>query len=243
MDCIVNWALFPISGHISDYKDDQLIHNGKLYRPPGTHKVMLFAHGNCTTVVRSWDTMTQLANICNVGIFAYEYPGYNGTTGEASPKTVNECANNAYMFLTQELNILPQDIILVGHSVGSGPTCWLANKYQNEIMLVLLISPFTCVKDVAINMIHWSVAYLFPTLFTNSYDNSKAIETLTCPLFIVHGQDDRVIPCEMSTSLFDSCPAKTKHVDIVAGKDHNSLHWDYDIGLPFLEFITKHELV
>lgn len=62
-----------------------------------------------------------------------EYTGYgdNPEGLECSEKYCYNDIKSVYQYLTQAMNIEPRDIILYGRSLGSGPTCYLAEKYKN----------------------------------------------------------------------------------------------------------------
>ena len=101
---------------------------------------------------------------------------------------------SAFDYLTQVKNISPQNILMYGKSVGSGPTCWLTQKLCNESPLspddvspaegreecnycdgtgfvssrapggVVLHSPFLSVIRVVIDMGFTAIGDLFPNI-------------------------------------------------------------------------------
>jgi hypothetical protein len=60
-----------------------------------------------------------------------EYTGYgsNEENLECKEEYIYNDIECVYEYLTNNLNINPQDIILYGRSLGSGPSCFLAEKY------------------------------------------------------------------------------------------------------------------
>jgi dienelactone hydrolase len=68
-----------------------------------------------------------------VRIYSYiEYTGYGINEEGFSPSeqyTYNdiECV---YKYLTGQMNIQPDNIVLYGRSLGGGPSCYLAEKYK-----------------------------------------------------------------------------------------------------------------
>jgi hypothetical protein len=71
--------------------------------------------------------------VINKNYLNLEYTGY-GDNVEGLESCEEYCYNDiksVYQYLTQALNIEPRDIILYGRSLGSGPSCYLAQKYKN----------------------------------------------------------------------------------------------------------------
>ena len=65
--------------------------------------------------------------------FIQEYTGYgaNEENFECKEEYVYNDIDCVFEYLTKQLNISPKDIILYGRSLGSGPSCYLAEKYKN----------------------------------------------------------------------------------------------------------------
>ena len=72
--------------------------------------------------------------------------------------------------------------------MGSGPACYLASQYQ--VSSLILLSPYTSLKDVVVSLIGKIPAMLVKERF----QNSEAIKIAKCPVLIIHGQSDPLIP-------------------------------------------------
>lgn len=60
------------------------------------------------------------------------------------------------------------------------------------------MSPFTSIKDVAYNLLG-SISY-----FVNDhFNNLKCMKNIKCPVLLIHGEDDQLIPFSHSKKLFD----------------------------------------
>jgi len=66
---------------------------------------------------------------------------------------MKEDAETVFDYLTKIIGVNENDIILFGRSMGSGPSTYLASK-KNAYSL-LLMSPYTSIKDVARNLLGW----------------------------------------------------------------------------------------
>ena len=87
-------------------------------------------------------------------VMAVEYPGYGlyKTSGPDENK-MSEDALIVYDYLTKHVGINEQSIILFGRSMGTGPSTFLSSV-RNPCSL-LLMSPYTSIKDVAKTLLGW----------------------------------------------------------------------------------------
>ena len=93
--------------------------------------------------------ITSIANYCNVSVLAMEYPGY-GTyerNGSASADKITEDAEYVYKFCLHDMGIDESDIIVFGRSMGSGPACFLAGRFNPRALCVM--SGYTSIKRIA----------------------------------------------------------------------------------------------
>lgn len=70
-----------------------------------------------------------------------------------------------YEYLTEDFGIDEKNIIVFGRSIGSGPATYLASV-KNPGMLVLM-SPFTSIIDVAGSLIGKWVKFMVSDVFRN----------------------------------------------------------------------------
>jgi abhydrolase domain-containing protein 17 len=71
-----------------------------------------------------------------VNLLAYDYEGYGKASGEPSEQTCYDDIDAAFAFLTNVLHHPPENIILYGRSLGSGPSCYLAERLKNENIFI-----------------------------------------------------------------------------------------------------------
>ena len=128
-------------------------------------------------------------------VLAVEYPGYGLYKGAPTEEAILEDSESVYHYLTTTLKIKPQEIIVFGRSIGSGPATYLASK--RRVGALILMSPFTSIKAVAKDMAGAWAQYLIKERF----NNLEAIKQVSCPTFICHGLKDGVIPFQQSKQL------------------------------------------
>lgn len=129
---------------------------------------ILYSHGNAEDLGKIFQYLRYLSKLLNVGILAYDYTGYgfgnllNNASGENPSPSEDQCyadIDAAYHYLT-ELEHIPADrIILYGRSLGSGPSCYLAQRLNllrksdrsPNIAGLVLHSPFLSIFRVVID--------------------------------------------------------------------------------------------
>ncbi|KAI5813570.1 Alpha/Beta hydrolase protein [Pyronema omphalodes] len=114
----------------------------------------------------------------NVDVVVHNYPGYGNTTGPPSEESINGDSLHLLKYIVNIRNEekklqdggnvkgedRAKDVILLGNSIGCGPTMWLAATPETRdlgIDRVLLISPWT------------SLLYLWPSLLRKFYIDGK----------------------------------------------------------------------
>ena len=153
---------------------------------------MIYFHGNAEDIGLAYDLMDHMRSTLMVHVIGIEYPGYGIYPGEASSEQILEDIDNVYNYITNNLNWKGRDIILFGRSIGSGPATWISgNKNPGAL---LLMSPYTSLRSVVRSLTGSVISYLVAERFRNIDFMPK----ITCPTFIVHGQEDTLIPFSQS---------------------------------------------
>ena len=147
---------------------------------------MIFSHGNAEDIylVQNWLHHLFLPHV-EVNAVVYEYTGFGEANGGIPQDTsLYSDIETVYLYLTDNLNISPDNIIAFGRSIGSGPTCYLAEKY--EVAGVVLHSGLMSALRVLMNL-RW-------TLPIDKFPNIDRVKKIDCPVFIIHGRRDEVVP-------------------------------------------------
>ena len=90
--------------------------------------VILYAHGNGGTLGDFKSIVQYYYEWFEVSILSIEYPGYGPAEGSPSEESVNDNLRSAYAFLVHTLKYSPARVVLMGYSIGSGPTIQLASE-------------------------------------------------------------------------------------------------------------------
>eukprot|EP00357_Protocruzia_adherens_P014371 CAMPEP_0115010052 /NCGR_PEP_ID=MMETSP0216-20121206/23047_1 /TAXON_ID=223996 /ORGANISM="Protocruzia adherens, Strain Boccale" /LENGTH=256 /DNA_ID=CAMNT_0002378115 /DNA_START=91 /DNA_END=861 /DNA_ORIENTATION=+ len=160
---------------------------------------IIFSHGNAEDMhmFRRWVSI-HLANHLKFNALFYEYTGYTCGENESPPSEDSFYADieAAYQYLTQFLAIDPGSIVLYGRSLGSGPSCYLAEK-EPSIGGLIIQSGFLSILRVVLKF-----KFTFPG---DKFPNTDRMERIEAPVLIIHGTKDEVIRFSDGVELFKKC--------------------------------------
>lgn len=105
---------------------------------------ILITYGNGGSATGCAHYADDIQKVAAMDVYILEYPGYEDRRGAPTEKSLFEAASDALQTIPTN-----QPVYLVGESLGSGVASSLAGTYTNRIAGIVLISPFTSVKDVA----------------------------------------------------------------------------------------------
>uniref|UniRef100_A0A7S4ABG9 Uncharacterized protein n=1 Tax=Pseudo-nitzschia australis TaxID=44445 RepID=A0A7S4ABG9_9STRA len=224
---------------------------------------IIYSHGNAEDVGLSLSYLDSLSHGCDCNVLAYEYCGYSIADGEASEKNCYECIDAAYRYLVEgrreafegnggsglqkkqsqsseqpSISVKPHRIVLFGRSLGTGPTVDLAARLlskrgdSNCIAGVVLQSPLEsagrCVLGEIVSFV------LYPLDLFRSYEKIEKLAAV--PVFIMHGVDDKVVPCASGKALYASLTKERKRRQAV--KEEAKISNDTD-RKPSVEYPPK----
>jgi fermentation-respiration switch protein FrsA (DUF1100 family) len=182
-----------------------------LYLPnPSAKFTLLVSHGNAEDLGDDRPWLEELRR-AGFNVFAYDYQGYGTSQGKPTERGAYADENAAYDYLTASLKTPPDRVVLLGRSVGSGPAVHIA--VRRPVAALILQSPFVSAFRVVTHV---------PLLPFDKFANYKEIGRVRCPLFIIHGTSDNVIPIWHGQKLFDLAH-EPKRFLAVPGADHNDL--------------------
>ena len=192
-------------------------------------KTVVHFHGNADQVANEHEIARSL-HVLGLGFYGIEYPGFGVATG-ASPTEENiyAVADAALVHLREVMRVPKEQIVLQGHSLGSGVAAEMAVRGHGSWLV--LVSPYTSMIDMARR-----VSPIFPVmlLLRDRYDTLGKASRLRLPVLILHGRQDEVIPVEMSERLAAAIAGcklvideASSHNDIFGAKGYASLVADF----------------
>jgi len=180
---------------------------------PSASFTILYSHGNSEDL---GDIEPTLATLHDLGfaVLAYDYEGFGTSQGVPSEHHAYRDIDAAYDYLTTVLAVPPDRIIAYGFSVGGGPAIDLASRKPLGGLIVesAFVSAFQVVVPI-------------PLLPFDKFLNVDKIAAVTCPVLILHGTADSMIPARHAEKLFRAA-REPKRLVLVDGADHFGIKWD-----------------
>ncbi|MCG6928211.1 MAG: alpha/beta hydrolase [Acidobacteria bacterium] len=176
--------------------------------------VLLF-HGNAGNI---GDRLLHARLLTNVGfdVFSFDYRGYGRSTGSPSEEGTCNDARAALLALARQDGLDPKRVFYLGESLGGGVAVALAREAPPRGLV--LLSAFTSVRDMG--RVHYP---FIPTpLVPDAYPNLRRIRGLECPVLVMHGDRDEIVPVEQGRALYEAAP-EPKRLHLFAGAGHNDL--------------------
>jgi len=182
---------------------------GATARPLGL--VLVYAHGNATDLGMLLPHLATLRDALGVAVLAAEYTGYGPAEGVPSVAGATEAVEAAVGFALQGLGFSPPQVVLYGQSIGSGPCCAAAAKTwggaapagaalkgdtgggrQGRLGAVVLHSPIA--SGLRTMTAPGTCAPSQMCFCLDPFNNVARVKELWCPLLVMHGTRDEVVP-------------------------------------------------
>jgi esterase/lipase len=199
-----------------------------------TNKFFLYFHGNAEDIFNANSNLSYIKQKLPFNIISIEYPGYSVYYQDKNAETTEEDSLIVYDFLVNECKIDPKNIVLCGRSIGTGVATYLASKRKPGALI--LISPIKSIQDTAKTILGF-----MKFIISNRYNNYERIKDVTCPLLIIHGQKDSLIPFEDSIQLAERTSGPYELI-LPETMNHNEVIIYDDFFLPISGFLKRHNL-
>jgi abhydrolase domain-containing protein 17 len=192
---------------------------------PKAAYTLLYIHGNASDL---GDNRSIIQGLHSKGfsVFAYDYRGYGTSDGTVSEQNAYQDADAAYRYLTEQLKVPANRIIVHGRSLGGASAVDLAMKrpMAGLIMESSFYSAFRVIVPV-------------PILPFEKFHSIAKLPKVRCPVLIIHGEADRTIPFSHGQKLYEVARQPKRflwipdggHVDLeeIAGEKYNRALQDF----------------
>ena len=157
--------------------------------------------------------------IKGLSVLLFDYRGYGGNPGNPSERGLASDARAARAYLDSRRDVDSDKIAYFGESLGAAVAVTLA--VERAPAALILRSPFTSLSDMG--RLHYPFLPTGP-LLRDRFDSVGRVGRVACPVLIVAGERDQIVPLEHSRRLFDAI-STTGRLVVVPGADHN----DYEL--------------
>ncbi|RKE92004.1 alpha/beta hydrolase [Ichthyenterobacterium magnum] len=211
---------------------DGAIINGLRFFPKGESKgVVLYLKGNSKSI-KGWGKFAVDFTRHGYNVFMVDYRGFGKSTGRRSQKAIKRDLQVVYNKIKEKTS--ENHIILYGRSLGSGFATKLAST--NHPKMLILDAPYYSLTKVTARYMPFMplsllIKYPLPTY--------KWLKYVQCPIHIIHGTDDKLIPFKSSVKLSQINPKLTKLHSVIGG-GHKNLN-NYESYHKMLDDILNRE--
>ena len=162
-----------------------------------TNYWILLLHGNAASAF-SADQLQhgEVLRAAGFSVLGIDYRGFGMSPGTPSEAAMYADAEAAFGALLQR-GIAPERIVLLGHSLGSGPAVYLATHHRAAALV--LFGAFTSIPDAAAERYRWlPVRYVASVQF----DSLVRMRSVHIPVIVTHSRADTTIPYSHALKLY-----------------------------------------
>jgi len=192
---------------------DGAIINGLHFSVEKPLGVVLYLKGNSKSI-KGWGKFAVDFTRNNYDVIMVDYRGFGKSTGKRSQKSIKHDLQFIYNKIRDKVN--EKYIIIYGRSMGSGFATKLAS--MNSPKMLVLDAPYYSLSKVTGRYMPFMplsiiLKYPMPTY--------KWLKYVKCPIHIIHGTKDKLIPFSSSVKLSQINPKLTRLHPIIDGGHKN----------------------
>ena len=152
-----------------------------------------------------------------VQVLLFDYRGYGDNEGTPTEAGLKADAQAAHRYLAERGDVDASRLIYFGESLGTALAIALAAEHPPAG--VILRSPFPSLVEVG--QTHYP---FLPVRFLlqDRYAAMDDITRVTCPVLVLAGDRDRIVPLGLSRRVYEAATS-TKELVILSGADHNDI--------------------
>lgn len=192
---------------------DGAVINGLRFKVKTPKGVVFYLKGNSKSI-KGWGKFAVDFTRHGYDVIMVDYRGFGKSTGRRTQKAIKRDLQVVYNKIKE--NVSEKYIILYGRSLGSGFATKLAS--MNNPRMLILDAPYYSLSKVAKRYMPFmplSILLKFPM------PTYKWLKYVNCPIHIIHGTDDKLIPFKTSVKLSRIKPGSTRLYSIIGGGHKN----------------------
>jgi fermentation-respiration switch protein FrsA (DUF1100 family) len=198
-----------------------------------SEKIVIYFHGNAGNLSHRIQDLQKLHQM-GVSVLGVSYRGYGKSQGSPNEAGVYKDGMAALQYVREDLGYMEKDIYLLGRSIGTTVAIHIAQ--DKKLAGLVLVTPLTSGKALGLA----SGMGPFSVVAGSAFNNIGKVDNIKCPVLVLHGTADRVIPYEMGVKIHQLLSGPKKMVTL-EGAGHNNLSTDYhqQYWAPISEFLTQ----
>lgn len=228
-------------------------------------KAVLIIHGFAGGTYDEEDLANYLELNREFDVYQFTLPGHNRNLSKSNYKQWIDSSEKQIEWLIKNGY---KRIYLVGHSMGGVIATYIASKYKEVKKLILAAPAFQYLSVVKENLNIKKSLQLTPKV-VKTYGGNEIIarflklnpsairqfmnlvkyyydypQKVNCPVLIIQGKNDDLVPLSSSKYVYDSVKSKTKKLVLVDGLTHDVFRSNrnseiYNIVQEFMKFNVK----
>jgi len=184
--------------------------HAKCNNPKG---LVFYLHGNAGNL-DSWADTARSFLAFGYDVFIYDYRGYGKSTGSISSQA-SLVGDAEFLFNQIKSHYEMDSIVIYGRSIGTGIAAILAQKMG--LKALVLETPYKSF----VKLVQHYYFFVPPVFIKYKLRTEENLKTVVCPIYIIHGTHDEIIPFNHSENLKHSQP-RIKFFKVNGGH-HNDL--------------------
>lgn len=189
--------------------------NGIHFRVKNPKGVVIYLKGNSRSI-KGWGKFSIDFTRLGFDVVMVDYRGFGKSTGKRTEDGIKKDLQQVYDIVKSQVR--EKYIVLYGRSLGSGFATKLAS--MNNPRMLILEAPYYSMQSITkryLPIMPMSILLRFPI---KTY---KWIKYVKCPIHIIHGTEDSLIPMKSSIKLSSLNKEHCRLYPVIGGK-HNTLH-------------------
>ena len=204
---------FPFTEHTFEMEDGGVI-NALQFKVPNSQGVVFYLKGNSRSL-KGWGKFAKDFVSKGYDFFMIDYRGFGKSKGRRTESILLNDAQTVYKWLSKEYP--EEQIVVYGRSLGSGIGARLAS--WNDPRMLILDSPYFSFYH-QIRQYGWWLPLRY--LLRYQLRTDQFIKKVTCPIYIIHGNKDRLISYAQGKRLHEISADRSTLITIEGG-GHNNL--------------------
>ena len=193
--------------------------NGRInalhFKRSNSKGIVFYTHGN-SRALDDWAWVHEDFLPHNFDLLIYDFRTFGKSTGKINEQNLYGDARHIMQFL---LNSYKTDqIVVYGRSLGASIATQMATEF--DIACLILETPFSSMLSI----VHAATPYI-PVRYILRYkfNNRRKMRKLNCPVHILHGTKDELIPLRHAKRLRQANTNKNSTLTIIENASHNNL--------------------
>jgi hypothetical protein len=194
---------------------EKVIINGLHFKTKKPKGIVFYLKGNSKSI-KGWGKFAVDFTFHGWDVLMMDYRGFGKSKGKRTQQLMKEDVQAIYNIIKEKVD--EKYIIVYGRSLGTGLATKIASV--NNPRMLILACPYYSMSNNAQRYLPFIPLGLVMRYTMPTY---KWIKYVKCPIKIIHGTNDRIIPMKSSIRLSRINPKLTRLYPVIGG-GHKNLH-------------------